>query len=81
MRTVSATLRAAGLDWNGRPVARVTVRDRRLRWRPRLAYPANRDTPYVAQASSGVWMLRVKTDAAGDLWLARIESARDPGDA
>jgi hypothetical protein len=81
MRTISATLLAAGTAWNGLPITRATVRDRRLRWSVRHAYPANRDTPFVAQATSGAWMLRLKTDASGDLWLARIESTAEPGDA
>jgi len=81
MREISPTLRAAGTAWNGAPIARVTVRDRRLHWRRFDWQPAARDTPFVAQASSGAWMLRLKTDANGDLWLARIASTLFPGDA
>ena len=81
MRTISPTLFAAGTAWHGLPITRATVRDRRLRWGVFRAQPANRDTPYVAQAASDAWLLRLKTDAAGDLWLARIEAAYEPGDA
>lgn len=81
MREISSTLRAAGTAWNGAPLARVTVRDRRLHWRRLDWQPARPDTPLVAQASSGAWMLRLKTDANGDLWLARIASTIFPGDA
>lgn len=81
MRTLTPTLLAASTAWKGRPIAHATVRDRRLRWRTAEAHPENDDTPYVAQASSGAWMLRLKTDASGDLWLARIASGVHPGAA
>ena len=71
MISLSPTLLQAATAWGGRPVARATLEDRRLRWSPLHTWPADDASP-TTMYHNGSYLLRARSDGGGQVWVARV---------